>query len=240
MGSLDTYQHRSRVQPAFLCFLPATFTLAATFGFARGPVTGLLAIAGATGLTYLIAIFVRDRGRRIEPALWESWGGKPTTQLLRAPVDDNLGALRRRWKVMSQLQPELRRHDDVDAPSDEAIDDYVGFLREVTRNNDDYRLVATENAGYGFRRNMLGLRPLGMILSGAAAIWAVTALGIALANGHRSHALLAAVDLLLDLGSWYSWARVISPSWVKEQAFNYARALLGAAEKLSSTKSSTP
>jgi hypothetical protein len=234
MEILDSYQHRSRAQPAFLCFLPITATIAGTLGFARGPITGLVAVAGATGLTYLIAMFVRDRGRRIEPALWESWGGKPTTQLLKAPVDETTGALQRRWKLMSELQPDLRDPQEDQAPTDGAIDDYVGYLREVTRTNNEYRLVATENAGYGFRRNLLGLRPLGIGIAVVAALWALAALVLALVNIHGSHALAAGALLLLDLGSCCIWVRIINPDWVKEQAFNYARALLGAAEKLRS------
>lgn len=231
-GSLDSYQHRARVQPAFLCLLPISVTLATTLGFSRGLISGLVAVGASTGLTYLVAVFVRDQGRRIENDLWESWGGKPTTQLLTVPITETEGALRRRWNIMSELMAELPSNQADRAPSNDEIDDYVGRLRELTRDADRFKLVATENAGYGFRRNLLGLRHVGLVLAILSAIWAAMATALAISNHQVAHEPLYVAVLLGDLGATYIWFRVINPSWVRLQAFNYARALFSAAESL--------
>jgi hypothetical protein len=41
----------------------------------------------------------------------------------------------------------------------------VGALRERTRDTNQYPPVPSENARYGFRRNVLGLRPYGIATS---------------------------------------------------------------------------
>jgi hypothetical protein len=232
IGQLDSYSHRSRIQPAFLGLLPATVTLATTMGFSRGLVSGIIAVAGSTGLTYLIAMFVRDRGRRIQKALWASWGGKPTTQLLKMPLDETEGTLQRRRALMRKLMSESSLQGDQSPPSDDAIEDYVGRLRELTRDRNEYPLVAHENAGYGFRRNLLGLRRLGIALSALSTAWAAVATGLALSHHEAAHATLYGVVLVGDVGAAFLWVRVITGDWVKEQAFHYARALFGAAEKV--------
>jgi hypothetical protein len=117
-------------------------------------------------------------------------------------------------------------------PSDAEIEVYVARLRELTRDREAFHLISTENANYGFRRNMLGLRSLGIVLGAAAFFIALGAALIAVHDHHSSRAILLGVTSAADLCVIALWVWSVSRDWVKRQAYNYARALLGSAEVL--------
>ena len=228
---MDRYQMRARVQPATLTAMPLALTFAVVLGLQRDLLSGLFGFLGAAGVMYFIAHLVRDRGRSLERSLWQSWGGAPTTQLLRGSSDRSSQAvIQRRWAVMSKLVPESS--GDTDRPNEGDIETYVAVLRERTRSAENFPLVAAESAAYGFRRNMLGLRPIGIGSSVVALITAASVLvqHAVAGDGHQNTVL--AVTALLDALFLSAWLFIINGGWVKEQAFNYAEALLGAAENL--------
>src|SRR5260370_27884247 len=92
----DAYSLRARLQPALLAVLPAALAIFAWIGPSARWLASLWTIFGTAGGTYLLAVIARNRGRQLEPALWQSWGGAPTTQLLRHRGPAN-PVLRQRW-----------------------------------------------------------------------------------------------------------------------------------------------
>jgi hypothetical protein len=79
----DHHSFRARLQPAFLALLPIAI---GAFAWAQPDAKWLTAIWGvllSAGFTFLLANVARNWGKSIEPKLWNSWGGAPTTQLLR-------------------------------------------------------------------------------------------------------------------------------------------------------------
>jgi hypothetical protein len=233
----DLYQFRARVQPATLVALPLAVTLAAVFGAQRDVASGLIAFAGAAGVLYFVAHLVRDRGGRLEPSLWASWGGAPTSQVLRGSSGRGSDELdRRRWSVMRRLMPESAISEG--PPSESEIEIYVGILRERTRSADAFPRVAAENAGYGFRRNMLGLRLLGLLGSGVALAVVLAVLISRLVSGDGHGDAILALVAVFDILCITAWCFVVKADWVKEQGFHYAEALLGAAESLAPSPTS--
>jgi hypothetical protein len=179
-------------------------------------------------LTLLICTLVRDRGRHIEPRLWERWGGPPTN-------------LRLRWGPTETQATTRSLHEQVTAATGIALPDAVGqasspaeadrvyeqavlVLRERTRDPAVFPLVAAENAEYGFRRNLLGLRPLA--LAGAAITLAASS--VLLADGHARFV----VPALTSVAAGGVWLWLIGPGWVRLAAEHYADRLLGAAVTL--------
>src|SRR4051812_42766004 len=84
---LDKYARTARLGPALLASVPALALLAAgalspeslarTFGIA----------AGAIGVA--VCGLVRDAGRKLQPRLWQSWGGSPSVRRLRWRENDD-------------------------------------------------------------------------------------------------------------------------------------------------------
>ncbi len=229
----SSYEYQARVRPAMLTALPLGATLLVVLGLSRSVAAGILSALAGAGVSYFAAHLVRDRGRRLEPRLWASWGGTPTTQVLLDGPDESDQVRSRRWDLMRKLYFSAVEPED-GPPSIGDAEAYVLQLRELTRDGDQFPLVASELAGYGFRRNLLGMRRVGISLCAAATVIAVAAAAIPESH-HPGHRLLFMAMAVLDAVAALLWIRMVSSEWVKVQAFDYARALLGAAEKINAS-----
>jgi hypothetical protein len=92
----DHYSFRARLQPAFLALMPLAIGAIAWAQPGTKWVTSLWSLLAAAGFTFFLANVARNRGKSIEPKLWQSWGGAPTTQFLRHRGEAN-PVLRERW-----------------------------------------------------------------------------------------------------------------------------------------------
>ena len=96
----------------------------------------------------------------------------------------------------------------------------------MTRDRDRFPLVYKENVNYGFRRNLWGLKPIGLVLSLAGAV-ICTAKGQAL--NRSATVLIPSIDWLMAcavcLGMASLWIFRIDESWVRVPAEAYAERL---------------
>jgi hypothetical protein len=224
----STYVMKAQLGPAALAGVPAVI-----LGFgALSSIEGAGSIAAfilATGLVVVCAV-VRGFGRRLEPALWESWGGPPTTRLLRWSDASSTVAMERRHTLLSVVlgeplpSPDEEMLDPTGADARYAV--AVSALRQRTRSGPAFRLVAQQNAEYGLRRNCLGLRSVALAV--AAAVLAVSALLFVLQDGSWHFVLTAAVSIL----ALFAWGFLVTPDWVRAAADLYAQRLMEAIESL--------
>ncbi len=234
----NPYVRRARLQPAMLVALPFGLATLAFWpnGIAGwGTVWSLFVFCGGTAL---MAQMARDMGKIKEPGLFASWGGKPTTQLLRHRSTENKVLLFRRHERLKKLIPELylpspdEELADV-AAADMAYDTCTAFLIEKTRKKDTFPLVFEENCNYGFRRNLWGMKPLGLATSliGTGAVTAIVLLEMRSGKALSPTTIACGVINLVMLLSWIVW---FTPSWVRIAGFAYADRLLAACETLKS------
>ena len=106
----------------------------------------------------------------------------------------------------------------------------VKWLREATRDTKKFALVFAENTNYGFRRNLLGVKPLAVVM--CVLTLATTALHAWLSTAGNLSAITAqswssAVVTCIGLVVWVS---VVNADFVKTTAFAYATALLAACD----------
>lgn len=235
--TLDKYTVRARLRPALIVALPLGLATVSWFPdgvLGWGAVWGLVTWSGGT---VLLAQIGRDAGVRKEPNLFKLWGGKPTTRMLRHRDAANAVMLARWHKKLKLLMKGIK----LPTPEEEAADPRAAdeiyetcgaFLRENTRDSNKFGLVFEENCNYGFRRNLWGMKPIGLII-------ALICLGVIVAvpffeplawSGKRLELTVttAGIDLLLVLG----WLFVFKPSWVRVAADAYAERLLEACERL--------
>lgn len=232
----DEYERRARVYPALLAALPISLT-AVAFGITSAkwwtPVAGLLV---ASGFWVLIAQIGRHPGKRLEPELWESWGGAPTTILLRHRGGNNpvrVARLHTRLATITGLsfptpEEEARDPEGADATYAAAVDE----LREATRDTKQFPLIFKENCNYGFRRNMLGLKPWAIATCLAAALGTTA---VALTGVTRFLDVDAGLGMTLtglDLVVAGAWWKLVNADWVKQTAFAFAERLLEALRDL--------
>lgn len=229
-GFFSAYPLRARLQPALLTLLPA-LSLLVLAPDAWTPIKAMLVIALVAGVSLLIAQFSRDAGRRIERNLYRQWGGMPSVAMLRHRDPRIVPATKHRYHAqlamaLGAAMPTASDEASDPAGADEVYRSACDWLRARSRGP-GLEALFEENIDYGFRRNLLGMKPLaitGAVAAGgviALAFWrdwpvevpAITAPYAGLAVGALT---VYAVVMLL----------IVRASWVKRAADTYALRLL--------------
>jgi len=233
----DRYALTARVTPAAIVLLPLVVAMSVWVGGAW-PQKILFAGAFWMGLAFLAGQIARDEGKRREAKLWQAWGGRPTTRLLRHSDPMLPQPVRQRYHTrLATLVPSITlptADEERTAPraADEVYESCVIVLLERTRDPKQFPLVLTENIGYGFRRNLYGLKPAAIVLTivGIVAVTAKLLMDIP-AAGNELVAVDASALFLLSL-LLAIWVARISSAWVKAAADAYAVRLLSSCDVL--------
>lgn len=228
----DPYDRKARLYPALLVLLVPVSALTLVAPVFSNQIAGLASLATALGGLMLLSSLGREWGKRKEPKLFESWGGTPTTLMLtRATSQLDQFTLDRYRKVLEDEVTGLEFPDaENEAKNPEKIasvcESAVKWLREATRDTKKFALVFAENTNYGFRRNLLGVRHLALILcvftlaATALHAWLYSAGNVlAVTPQSWSSAAVSIVGIVV-------WGTVINADFVKTTAFAYATALL--------------
>ncbi|MFD5407092.1 hypothetical protein [Streptomyces griseorubiginosus] len=229
------YTWRARIRPVLIAALPVALPVAVLIPD-WPPARRVWALVLVCGLPLVLGQWCRSRGRRLEPGLFELWGGKPSVQLLRWRGPTGPAQLAFLHSRIEQIAgPPLRlpsaEEERADPEGADALYEVAGsVLRTRARALPGAELVAEENREYGFRRNTLALRPFAL---GAAAagllgvvVHAVLARPLSGPAGAAVSAGLVAADFLLLV----FWIWTVRPVWVAEAAWTYARRLVETAE----------
>src|SRR5690349_17316531 len=84
---IDEYSIKARIYPMLIVLSPAA-VIFTEYLLHLEKIWGILTSLGITAmLSYLLSQLGRDAGKRKEKDLWNSWGGAPTTQVLRYTDD---------------------------------------------------------------------------------------------------------------------------------------------------------
>jgi hypothetical protein len=170
---IDAYSRTARLAPGLLLLLgPLVVAIGAGLSERPAAVT-LTSAGGAMGLSLVLAEWVRRRGQRLQARLWAAWGGNPVVTALR---EDGLVARRRRNVLAAETG--LPVNDPNHPDFEDAAANAVRRLISATRDVSQYPLVFAENKAYGFARNLLAIRPVGLSIS-ALAVCAGIALTVA-------------------------------------------------------------
>jgi hypothetical protein len=228
LNLFDRYCLQARLFPALLALLPGAVGVFAWTGPADKGLLWLWTVIVTAGGTYLLAALARSPGKHLEPELWKSWGGAPTTQLLRHSGGAN-AVIRERWhKALSKLAgkpfptPEGELADAVAA--DSIYEAGVVLLISQTRDVKKFPLLFKENISYGFCRNLYGLRPVGITLSVAGMVLSAIATALAIRAGTAVGISWTCVALCVLF--FYIWVFCVRPSLIRTPAFGYANRLM--------------
>jgi hypothetical protein len=242
---LDAYERRARLAPGLLALLPISVVLA-VLGLSKAPVVvSVLTALMVAGGPIVLAELVRHQGRKVQESLWVSWGGSPTIQKLRLLQKGQNSLQRETWrKAVSTVTgielPSARSERANKARADEVIEVAVGQIRSLTRDEPKFLLVRAENRGYGFHRNLYGIRWTGRI---TAILVVLVVLGymLWLANVEHQHALtfVNALALLAAVVCFVIWCILPSVKRMESAAERYAYELLQAAVVLAADRAAT-
>jgi hypothetical protein len=189
----------------------------------------------------------RGRGNKLEEILVAKWGGMPTTIALRHRDRflDGVSKQRYHTAITAKLGIAMPTVEEESANPDKADDTYVGatkLLRELTRSNK--QLLLKENIAYGFHRNMLAMKPAGIVsclLGIAYGLLIANILQVVPPHFDPVHladpGLSAGLTLLVSLALLAAWLLYFDQGAVRRMGFVYAERLF---ECLPSLPSSAP
>jgi len=246
---LSPYDRRARLYPSLLAILPLLVLLPAIYGI--DPTT-VVPLAVVCGVGFLLTRVARNAGVKVQDRLWKSWGGSPTTQLLRHrnhEIDQHTKA--RYHTILSGrlgfALPTVSEEQADTGAADEKYRAAVQLLINLTRNRTRYPLVFTENAAYGFHRNGLGLRTIGGVIALACILWTLLHAG-GLVIGDTSpwiHVAARALKsseaaaLVASVLTLFAWLAVFTKAQVKQTAFAYAKRLIECCDNLAPEREGT-
>lgn len=250
---LDPYDRKARLYPALLVMLVPVVASTLVAPVFSSQLAGLASLAIALGGLMLLCSLGREWGKRKEQKLFERWGGTPTTlMLLRTTSQLDQLTLDRYRKVIEWQVPGLQFPDSTSEASDPTkasaiCESAVKWLREATRDKKKFALVFAENTNYGFRRNLLGVKPLALVVCALTLAATVLHAWMSTAGNLSAVAPQSWIAVVVACIGLVVWGIVISADFVKTTAFAYATALLAtcdsptfAIEQKKSRKTSAP
>jgi hypothetical protein len=220
--SLDSYSRTARLAPGLLLLLgPVAVGIGA--GLPEWPAASGLAVAAVvTGLPVALADWVRRHGQQLQDRLWKKWGGNPVVVSLR---QEGVIADQRRKALAEETELPV---DDTNHPNFEhAAENAVRQLISACRDKSEYPLVFAENKAYGFARNLLAVRKVGVYVSSVSLVIGILLVGLStnLSELSKGGVILGALSAAAILAFWIWYP---SEERVQTAAHDYRDRLLEA------------
>jgi len=165
----DGYERKARLYPGLVLVAPLAVS---GFAFVSGDMSAiksLVTVVVACGGAFLLGQLARDAGKRREKSLFEEWGGLPSVAIFRHRDNrvDSITKLRYHKTLSNVVKgttaPTIEDEREDPAAADLVYTAWSTFVRLNTRDTKKYPLLFQENVNYGYRRNIFGLRPVGII-----------------------------------------------------------------------------
>lgn len=241
----DPYERQARLYPSLMAVLPLLVLAICLLGTENTLGRTILSALVICGIVYAMARVARDSGVKIQDSLFTKWGGTPTIQILRhSDSKIDMHTKMRYHEVLSKGlgKPLPSRNDELSAPT--SADEYyraaTKWLISQTRDPKKFPLVQKESIAYGFHRNALGLRYIGIGI--ACLCFSVSCVRILISSNYfASNTLelhkIGASDLAslsISFALLILWLFFINEAGLKRTAFAYASRLLEGCDQLSS------
>ena len=235
----DSHNRVARLYPALITVAPIIWSAASAAPTLVPDIPkGAAALAVLGCLLYLLACLARSRGKVMEQRLIDAWGAWPTTILLRHRDPTIDGITKARYHaILSALCDGVKfpaAAEEQQSPCDADVIYRSATKRLIeARRGQQYQMLHNENASYGFRRNLLGLKPVAVTFGVAAAALTTFAWWLTMPTTITWPTIVASfknypalpVLLALDVGYFLLLALLIRPGFVYQAAREYAEAL---------------
>jgi len=162
----DAYTIRARIVPALIAGLPTLAFLFLIIPWDHFSVSQAISATMAFVLLFAFADLARYLGKKVEAKL----GTRTTPELWfrENEVIDTISKDRYRDFIARQLNVSAPSANmEISTPKD-ARQFYLSagtWLRDHTRDQKKFRILADELSSYGFRRNLRGLKPVALVLN---------------------------------------------------------------------------
>lgn len=233
----DRYEVRARLVPGLVAVLPVPVAICA-LGLRHDPlISALLALGSAVGAPVVLASYVRQQGKALERRLFETWDGPPTTVMLRHRGPPSHAIVRNQLRaqvsrVVQRSLPSAAEEAADPAMSDEIYAAAIARLRGLTRDRKRFPLLFTENRNYGYERNLLAMRPLGLLASAVTCCFLLACIALTIAGLLSIRSDDPVIGSIATAVIFVGWLLIPSPANVRRIAEDYASQLAEAAWNL--------
>jgi hypothetical protein len=227
----DDYSRKARLYPAFLALLPPFVILAGYTDWLEPDVSNVAWMLFAAAGLFLLADLTRQRGKSIERRLLSEWGGYPSQTLLRHsdPTFDKY-TTDRLHRAAEQIcknvkLPNKAEEEAAGLEADEVYKSVNSVLLPLTHDKVKFPIIYKENVTYGFRRNMLGLKPVSITI----ALLSIAFILAAEADKLQSVKLpdeAGLISLCVSFVALLCWVFFVSKDHVRTAAHDYGRQML--------------
>lgn len=182
----DPYERKARGVPALLTLLPLLILLCCARGIEHPAPTAFLTLVAAGGGITALAAVGRVLGKGLEQRMVVRWGGLPTTLILRHRTGHfNAYTLARHHARLANLAglslPTASEETTDPADADARYAAVTDRLRQATKGT-KFPHLRRENIAYGFYRNALALKPIGLLFCAATLLGGVILAGALASN----------------------------------------------------------
>lgn len=235
MDFLDAYIIRARLFPAILAISPFIALVAITVSWNTLSLPQAITTVAIGVLFFAFADLARRLGKYTEKDLFRATGGVPSSTLLMHSDKTFDPATQKRYrKFIEELIGEKAPSKQSEEKDPKSAQHYYiragNWLRENTRNHDDFRLLFEENITYGFRRNLYGIKWPALALN----VLVLVACGVILYLNKFSIATLMQVQMVGAFAAVHAlyFLVVVSRKGVIAASDQYGRQLILCSEAL--------
>ncbi|KWT87423.1 MULTISPECIES: hypothetical protein [unclassified Variovorax] len=166
----DAYSIRARMFPAIIAAAPALAALTLLISWKTFGLSNAITTLGIPVLLWAIADFSRARGRAIEGKLHAERGGLPSITMFRRNDSTIDAGSKDRYRAFLAGELGAAVPSQAEESADQAAADafYIqcgNWLRQHTRDTKKFPILFGENITYGFRRNLLGVKAMALVLN---------------------------------------------------------------------------
>ncbi|MBU4038688.1 MAG: hypothetical protein KJ690_12040 [Alphaproteobacteria bacterium] len=232
---MDRYDLNARLRPALLVALPVLLLAAFWLPQVWTLLGGIASLAITCGIALLLSKITRFLGRQIETKLAGRIGRLTTVAALRHANQRIDPVTKARYhnalRASGHIVPtEIEEKENPDS-ADTHYSGCASWLLEMTRDKRRFALLADENIDYGFRRNLLGLKPVALTI--LAGVFIANALAAVLQwNGFDDTFWKAIAVSSVCLVSAAVWIWIVTIEFVEDASHAFAARLLAACDIL--------
>lgn len=236
---LNPYELRARYLPAVLTISPVIIWLYLWFPEIRSLKEASISLLVGLGISIPLSILARDLGNKKQEKLLTQWGALPATLILRNNDNTLNKETKQRYhqklKILTNVDiPTLEMELEDPLEANRKLDSCIDYLRQNTRNINKYRLIFNENISYGQARNLLGLKPIGVIICILLIVIQLYMIYKNYGVGLNISAvpILKSVSVAINLSFLYFWIFLVNSKKVYTAGVNYGKALIESCQQL--------
>ncbi|ASN06339.1 hypothetical protein [Virgibacillus necropolis] len=236
LDMFSQYELKARIFPALLIVAPFGLTILMWYPSLISLESSFITILVLVIILFFLAKIARENGKKVQQKLLDECGEFPSTTFLKHTDNTlNENTKKRYHQYLSKNVEGIQlptKEQELESPNfyNDQYNSAVHWLLEKTRDNKKYSLLYQDNINYGFSRNMLGIKPLGIFFSFISI--AINIFGIyqkyevSLIN----LPLKVIISFLISIIFISMWTFFVKKDWVRSTSKAYARTLLSTCE----------